>query len=52
MKMIANKTTTSGKIDTVEFIKLTDPKLLLRWYLDKYNFVKVDLVKIADVAQR
>jgi hypothetical protein len=46
------KTTKTGTTDQLEFIKLNDPKLLLRWYLDKYSFVKVDLIKIADVTQR
>ncbi len=40
------KTTKTGQIDSLEYIKLTDPKLLLRWYLDKHDFIKVDLIRV------
>ena len=38
--------TKTGQTDRLEYIKLTDPKLFLRWYLDKYNFVKVEYIRV------
>ena len=35
-----------GQTDNLEYIKLTDPKLYLRWSIDKYKFIKVELIKV------
>jgi len=39
------KTTKTGQTDRLEYIKLTDPKLLLRWSIDKYKFIKLELIR-------
>ena len=32
--------------NTLQYIKLNDPKLLLRWSLDKYKFIKVEIIQV------
>jgi hypothetical protein len=46
LKPTQTKTKISGQTDSLEYIKLIDPKLYLRWYLDEYQFIKVDLIKV------
>jgi hypothetical protein len=32
----------------LEYINLSKPRMFLRWYLDEYNFLKVELIQVKD----
>ena len=46
MKIVTTKAPAGNTTNRLEYVKLTDPKLFLRWYLDKYQFIKVDLIQV------